>query len=95
MLSQNCPASGELLLIRDGRPGWNRTSNPQLRRLMLYPIELRAHKRPHRWHGRLANSLSQIRAPMGQNFLVAAPAFMRGKEHFSAPGESPSYDRAL
>src|SRR5664280_2502659 len=30
---------------RDGRPGWNRTSNPQLRRLMLYPIELRAHRR--------------------------------------------------
>src|SRR5208337_96619 len=29
----------------DGRPGWNRTSNPQLRRLMLYPIELRAHRR--------------------------------------------------
>ena len=27
----------------NGRPGWNRTSNPQLRRLMLYPIELRAH----------------------------------------------------
>ena len=27
-----------------GRPGWDRTSNPQLRRLMLYPIELRAHK---------------------------------------------------
>src|SRR3954468_9921207 len=26
----------------DGRPGWDRTSNPQLRRLMLYPIELRA-----------------------------------------------------
>ena len=31
-----------------GRPGWNRTSNPQLRRLMLYPIELRAHERPAR-----------------------------------------------
>ncbi len=26
----------------NGRPGWNRTSNPQLRRLMLYPLELRA-----------------------------------------------------
>ena len=44
----------------DGRPGWNRTSNPQLRRLMLYPIELRAHtagasghnKRPRRIHYR-------------------------------------------
>jgi hypothetical protein len=26
-----------------GAPGWNRTSDPQLRRLMLYPTELRAH----------------------------------------------------
>jgi hypothetical protein len=25
-----------------GRPGWTRTSDPQLRRLMLYPPELRA-----------------------------------------------------
>ena len=24
-------------------PGWTRTSDPQLRRLMLYPTELRAH----------------------------------------------------
>jgi hypothetical protein len=31
-----------------GGPGWNRTSNPQLRRLMLYPIELRAHRRRER-----------------------------------------------
>jgi hypothetical protein len=31
-----------------GGPGWNRTSNPQLRRLMLYPIELRAHMRRER-----------------------------------------------
>src|SRR6516165_11805088 len=34
------------LTEKNGRPGWNRTSNPQLRRLMLYPIELRAHKQP-------------------------------------------------
>jgi hypothetical protein len=27
-----------------GAPGWNRTSDPQLRRLMLYPTELRAQK---------------------------------------------------
>ena len=26
-----------------GRPGWTRTNDPQLRRLMLYPPELRAH----------------------------------------------------
>ena len=25
-----------------GAPGWNRTNDPQLRRLMLYPTELRA-----------------------------------------------------
>jgi hypothetical protein len=25
-------------------PGWTRTSDPQLRRLLLYPPELRAHK---------------------------------------------------
>ena len=24
-------------------PGWTRTNDPQLRRLMLYPTELRAH----------------------------------------------------
>ncbi len=29
-------------LIDAGAPGWNRTSDPQLRRLMLYPTELRA-----------------------------------------------------
>ena len=28
---------------KSGRAGWDRTSNPQLRRLMLYPIELRPH----------------------------------------------------
>jgi hypothetical protein len=28
--------------LRSGAPGWNRTSDPQLRRLMLYPTELRA-----------------------------------------------------
>ena len=28
-----------------GAPGWNRTSDPQLRRLMLYPTELRARAR--------------------------------------------------
>ncbi len=30
------------LIERTGAPGWNRTSDPQLRRLMLYPTELRA-----------------------------------------------------
>ena len=29
-------------MLEDGAPGWNRTSDPQLRRLMLYPTELRA-----------------------------------------------------
>ena len=33
---------------RVGGPGWNRTSNPQLRRLMLYPIELRTHRQHER-----------------------------------------------
>jgi hypothetical protein len=28
--------------LKTGAPGWNRTSDPQLRRLMLYPTELRA-----------------------------------------------------
>ena len=31
-----------LSLLKSGRPGWTRTSDPQLRRLMLYPPELRA-----------------------------------------------------
>src|SRR5260370_36686796 len=30
-------------LLKLGRRGWTRTSDPQLRRLMLYPPELRAH----------------------------------------------------
>jgi hypothetical protein len=30
------------LYVKSGAPGWNRTSDPQLRRLMLYPTELRA-----------------------------------------------------
>ena len=29
-------------LLKNGRRGWTRTSDPQLRRLMLYPPELRA-----------------------------------------------------
>src|SRR5258708_2031190 len=33
----------EAPLERSGRRGWTRTSDPQLRRLMLYPPELRAH----------------------------------------------------
>jgi hypothetical protein len=28
--------------LKNGRRGWTRTSDPQLRRLMLYPPELRA-----------------------------------------------------
>src|SRR5579864_5167334 len=55
----NC-RMGEPPLIRDGRPGWNRTSNPQLRRLMLYPIELRA--REH---------ISIITAPLSGNLPSA------------------------
>ncbi len=31
-----------------GAPCWTRTSDPQLRRLLLYPPELRAHKLIHR-----------------------------------------------
>jgi hypothetical protein len=32
------------MLLKVGRRGWTRTSDPQLRRLMLYPPELRARK---------------------------------------------------
>ena len=34
------PLNGQTLIL--GVPDWNRTSNPQLRRLVLYPVELRA-----------------------------------------------------
>lgn len=34
-----------------GGRGWARTSNPQLRRLMLYPIELRARRKHYRASG--------------------------------------------
>src|SRR5580658_9965015 len=33
-----------LFLINHGAPCWTRTSDPQLRRLLLYPPELRAHR---------------------------------------------------
>ena len=32
-------------LRENGAPGWTRTSGPELRRLVLYPTELRAHER--------------------------------------------------
>ena len=32
------------IIERFGRRGWTRTSDPQLRRLMLYPPELRARR---------------------------------------------------
>ena len=33
--------------LKDGDPGWIRTSGPQIRNLMLYPAELRGHA-PHK-----------------------------------------------
>jgi hypothetical protein len=39
---QNARLSGSQTADRVGRRGWTRTSDPQLRRLMLYPPELRA-----------------------------------------------------
>jgi uncharacterized protein YlaI len=39
-----CPDGGS----RDGDPDWARTSSLQLRRLTLYPIELRGHKLTNR-----------------------------------------------
>ncbi len=36
------PRAVSVNLGKSGRPGWTRTSDPQLRRLMLYPPELRA-----------------------------------------------------
>lgn len=36
----------------DGEPGWNRTSDRQIRNLMLYPTELRVHGGKFvRWQG--------------------------------------------
>ena len=35
-------AKGLVLLVENGAPGKTRTSNPQIRSLVLYPIELRA-----------------------------------------------------
>jgi hypothetical protein len=32
---------------------------------------------------------------LGERLLVGAPAFMRGKERFSAPGKSCDHDLAL
>ena len=34
----------QMQALKDCTPDWNRTSNLQLRRLLLYPIELRAQK---------------------------------------------------
>jgi hypothetical protein len=39
----NVLMKNEMLNGGYGAPGWNRTNDPQLRRLMLYPTELRAH----------------------------------------------------
>ena len=45
MLAQSVgvTSGGKAYRLKTGAPGWNRTSDPQLRRLMLYPTELRAH----------------------------------------------------
>ena len=62
--SYQTPRQSLALTDRNGRPGWNRTSNPQLRRLMLYPLELRAHTSERTVIATLsAPSLSQIRWP--------------------------------
>src|SRR5205814_10252629 len=41
------------VLLNSGLPGGTRTHNPQLRRLVLYPVELRAASRtnPANWSG--------------------------------------------
>jgi len=41
-LSVGVSSGGTPNSLKTGAPGWNRTSDPQLRRLMLYPTELRA-----------------------------------------------------
>src|ERR1039458_7707492 len=68
----------------NGRPGWNRTSNPQLRRLMLYPIELRAHMRPHRLARAATRQL--IIANQGADWatMTQLPARSRQREIVSA-----------
>ena len=75
-----------------GRPGWNRTSNPQLRRLMLYPIELRPHALG--WRAPAAVSLSQIMAPMRQarqyraGVLLPSRLVLRSRRHRSRTGKA-------
>ena len=41
-------------------PGANRTRNPQLRRLVLYPVELRALEKRHFWFAKLLLFTSQL-----------------------------------
>lgn len=48
-----------------GAPGGTRTHNPQIRSLILYPVELRAHTRPPK--GSLAN-IVHLRAVSNYSF---------------------------
>ena len=59
-------AEARLQLIRNGDPGGARTPNPQFRRLMLYPIELR---------GRMAGGRS--RASLDRTPEAAVPTFKK------------------
>ena len=45
--------------LKDGDPGWIRTSDPQLRRLMLYPAELRGRRRGFSRLGRRCKDAAQ------------------------------------
>src|ERR1035437_6056426 len=68
---------GQPTACRNGDPGGSRTPNPQLRRLMLYPVELR---------GRLPLSLLHRRRPTTEE-LKAASNELQGNS-IKSPGPS-------
>ena len=58
----NAPPTPKRLETKEenGAPGEIRTPNPQIRSLMLYPVELRAQSGPDRWPGwRTGNILNE------------------------------------
>ena len=81
-------ANGLVLLVENGAPGKTRTSNPQIRSLVLYPIELRA--QPAR--GLIAR---RGRGPYTKAGVAASPkiALWKHPKTYGVPGVQSTTNR--
>ena len=87
--------------LRNGAPDWNRTSNRRLRRPMLYPIELRA----HRWRiltgnhrqrsGMIAPGRVEVEGSLAPFPALALRAIARWRAIFAPPSMAPQSNGAF